>query len=72
MRPGRKASRETAGLGRSPQRDDLSCANGMTQCFINKGDSGILRIPEESHHRLLKDVPPFNSGMMQEALQSKS
>jgi hypothetical protein len=44
-------------FGRSPRRDDPSCASGTTQHFINKGDSGILWTPEESRRHLQEDAP---------------
>jgi hypothetical protein len=47
------------------QRDDPSCAKGTTQDFINKGDSGILWIPEESDHCRQEDDPRCESGTAQ-------
>jgi hypothetical protein len=47
----RRRGKQT-GLGRCPQRDDPPCGGCATQDGINKGDSGILRIPEESDRRL--------------------
>jgi hypothetical protein len=41
-------------FGRSPQKDDPSWGSGTTH---NKGDSGILRIPEESHCYWQEDDP---------------